>query len=208
MSCIWVFWLQILASLTVTQLSLRVYQETLVCQPGATHLPLEPIREGKASSPNLPDACSDVSSLCLNAASLCCWSTVQQTRVWSAPSLCLGWPAPDRPISGYRGGQQPPLCPLLLHSSRRHLCPGSWTSALCSCAATQWEGRSSETLRRSRARHPVAMLTAESQGGRRPHLGKISHLRFSAVTSAQRKEGENPVTAALVSSGQMGGRET
>lgn len=65
MSCIWVFWLQILASLTVTQLSLRVYQETLVCQPGATPLPLEPIREGKASSPNLPDACSDVFSPCL-----------------------------------------------------------------------------------------------------------------------------------------------
>lgn len=187
MSCTWVFWLQILAHLTVTQLSLHAYQEMLVCQPGATHLPLEPIREGKASSPNLRDACSDVSSLCVMLPPSAAGrqssrneSDQLEVFVWDGRLL-------TGPSQATEGGQQPPWSPLLLPSSHRHLCPGSWASALCSCAARL--GRDGGVRPPDQgARHPAAILTAESQGGRRPHLGKISHLRFSAMTSAQRKE--------------------
>lgn len=82
------------------------------------------------------------------------------------------WPAPDSPSQATEGGQQTPSCLLLLHSSHQHFCPGSWTSALCSSAATHGRDGGVRPLGDQGARHPEAMLTAESQGGRRPHLGK------------------------------------
>lgn len=44
-TCVWVLRLHILAlSHWDTQLRLRAYQKKLVCQPGATHLLLQPLR--------------------------------------------------------------------------------------------------------------------------------------------------------------------
>lgn len=56
--------------------------------------------------------------------------------------------------------------------------------------------------------YPVTILTAESKGKKTVPSWQDKYLRFSALTSAQRKGCENSVIAASVRSGQMSGRET
>lgn len=187
------------------QLSLQAYQETLLHHPGARLRLLEPTRaygEGRASPCNSCDARRDVSSLMSHViAPLLLIGSSAKINLMSWKSF----PGTQAPASALfllqRAGQQLPRCPVAAVQQPRTASAGrqwGFRLVLPSCAGGVQECVQGCSPSREQAApsYPVTTLMLKVRARRRLHLGRISHLRFSALTSAQRKGRGNPVSAA------------